>query len=251
MFLSSILPSLRRSGSKEYQQLQPPVAEFQAPFDSLQQPGRLFWFCPEQDNTKEEKPKMIFADKLIDLRKKNGWSQEELAEKLNVSSMLRLRPFRSPDAKAIISWMGEPEEFYKWSAGIMGDYPVSEKKLLETVSAREDNTGFFPLTAFDESGPVGFFTVRTPGEDNRKVRFGFVIVDPEKRGHGYGSRMLRLGLKFMFEIYGANEVSLGVFDHNLPAYHCYKSVGFRETGVRETYKICGKDWTAVEMVINN
>ena len=28
---------------------------------------------------------MIFADKLIDLRKKNGWSQEELAEKLNVS----------------------------------------------------------------------------------------------------------------------------------------------------------------------
>ncbi len=28
---------------------------------------------------------MIFADKLIDLRKKNGWSQEELAEKMNVS----------------------------------------------------------------------------------------------------------------------------------------------------------------------
>ena len=28
---------------------------------------------------------MIFADKLMDLRKKNGWSQEELAEKLNVS----------------------------------------------------------------------------------------------------------------------------------------------------------------------
>ena len=28
---------------------------------------------------------MIFADKLIDLRKRNGWSQEELAEKLEVS----------------------------------------------------------------------------------------------------------------------------------------------------------------------
>ena len=28
---------------------------------------------------------MIFADKIIDLRKKNGWSQEELAEKLDVS----------------------------------------------------------------------------------------------------------------------------------------------------------------------
>ena len=28
---------------------------------------------------------MILADKLIRLRKKNGWSQEELAEKTNVS----------------------------------------------------------------------------------------------------------------------------------------------------------------------
>ena len=28
---------------------------------------------------------MIFADKIIDLRKKNGWSQEELAELLDVS----------------------------------------------------------------------------------------------------------------------------------------------------------------------
>jgi transcriptional regulator with XRE-family HTH domain len=65
--------------------LQPPVAIFPAAFDSLQQLDRLFWFCPERDNTEEEEPKMIFADKLIDLRKKSGWSQEELAEKLNVS----------------------------------------------------------------------------------------------------------------------------------------------------------------------
>ena len=28
---------------------------------------------------------MILADKIIMLRKKNGWSQEELAEKLNVT----------------------------------------------------------------------------------------------------------------------------------------------------------------------
>ena len=28
---------------------------------------------------------MILADKIIDLRKKNGWSQEELAELLDVS----------------------------------------------------------------------------------------------------------------------------------------------------------------------
>ena len=61
--------------------------------------------------------------------------------------------------------------------------------------------------------------------------------------------MLRLGLKYVFEIYGAYEVSLGVFDNNLPAYNCYKSVGFRETGVCKTYMLCGKDWISIEMVI--
>ena len=65
--------------------MQPPVAEVPAPIDSLQQSNQLFWLCPERDKTKEEETKMIFADKLIDLRKKSGWSQEELAEKLNVS----------------------------------------------------------------------------------------------------------------------------------------------------------------------
>ena len=163
--------------------------------------------------------------------------------------MLRLRPFRAPDAQTIITWTSEPEEFYKWSAGMMGDYPVSKEKLLEVVSGREDNTRFFPLVAFDEDGLVGFFTVRTPGEDDKKVRFGFVIVDPAKRGHGYGSKMLRLGLKYVFEIYGADEVSLGVFDNNMSAYNCYKSVGFRENGLRESYEHDGKDWTVIEMDI--
>jgi len=163
--------------------------------------------------------------------------------------MLRLRPFRTPDAKEIITWTSAPEEFYKWSAGIMGDYPVSEKRILEAVSAREDNPRYFPFTAFDEDGLVGFFTVRTPGEDDKKVRFGYVIINPEKRGMGYGKQMLSLGLKFVFDVYGAEEVSLGVFENNDKAIKCYKSVGFCENGVIEEYSICGEIWKDIEMEI--
>ena len=164
--------------------------------------------------------------------------------------MLRLRPFRTPDAKEIITWTKEPKEFYKWSAGILGDFPVSEKRLLEAVSGREANTKYFPLTAFDENGLAGFFTIRTPGEDDRKVRFGYVIVNPSMRGKGYGKEMLRLGLKFAFDVYGAEEVSLGVFDNNMPAYYCYKSVGFEENGKSEEYTLAGEKWLDIEMEIH-
>ena len=42
---------------------------------------------------------MILADKIIDLRKKNGWSQEELAEKLQVTRQRRLYvPHHLPDS---------------------------------------------------------------------------------------------------------------------------------------------------------
>ncbi|MGN9020243.1 GNAT family N-acetyltransferase [Lachnospiraceae bacterium HCP1S3_C3] len=40
------------------------------------------------------------------------------------------------------------------------------------------------------------------------------MVDSEKRGQGYGKNMLKLGLKYAKEIFGANKVSLGVFEKN-------------------------------------
>ena len=165
--------------------------------------------------------------------------------------MLRLRPFRKNDAKTIITWTSQEVEFFKWSAGILGDYPVSEKRLLEATSGREDNDTYFPFTAFDESGLVGFFTARVrPEDDDTKLRFGYVIINPSKRGMGYGKKMLLLGLKFAFEIYGADSVSLGVFENNPQAYHCYKSVGFEENGIRETYSLCGDIWTDIDLEIH-
>ena len=163
--------------------------------------------------------------------------------------MLRLRPFRSVDAKTIITWVNEPKELYMWSAGLLGDFPVSEKKLLEAVSGREDNPKYFPLVVFDEDGPVGFLTIRTPGEDDKKVALGYVIIDPSKRNKGYGKQMIKLVLKFAFELYGANEVSLDVFDCNKQAYNCYKSVGFKETGKIEPCEIDKYTWNYIEMAI--
>ena len=63
--------------------------------------------------------------------------------------------------------------------------------------------------------------------------------------------MLQLGLKFVFDVYGAKRASLGVFENNLPAYNCYKAVGFTDVVLdkTETYCVMGEEWKCKELVL--
>ena len=80
---------------------------------------------------------MIFADKLMNLRKKNGWSQEELAEKLNVSR------------QTISKWEGalsmpDLERMLKIARlfGVTTDYLIKdEQELPECALAVEEEDG--------------------------------------------------------------------------------------------------------------
>jgi len=76
--------------------MQPPVDRFPSRVGSLQQAKNVCLSHNRKNTTKNSRKvisktfvarrnSMILADKIIDLRKKNGWSQEELAEKLGVS----------------------------------------------------------------------------------------------------------------------------------------------------------------------
>ena len=136
--------------------------------------------------------------------------------------MLKIRPYKPEDCQTILSWCGGERAFYQWTAGVLGDYPVTPKESL-----------------------------RQPGESAEELRFGFVIVKPEMRGKGYGKAMLRLGIKYAFD-HGANRVSLGVFENNLSAYHCYKSAGFEDVVPEkpETYNILGEEWKCKELILD-
>lgn len=117
--------------------------------------------------------------------------------------------------------------------------------------AESDN--FYPMTAFDESGVVGHMIMRFTDEAKTTVRFGFVIVDDNKRGMDYGKEMLSLAIKYSFEILKVKKITLGVFENNEPAYYCYKSVGFIDVEIVEDgyYNIFGEKWKCKEMAISN
>lgn len=156
--------------------------------------------------------------------------------------MIRLRPYKESDAHIILSWCKDEKAFYKWTAGILGEYPITEEQF-QSVNL------VMAFTAIDDNDIVGFFTMRNPGESFDELRFGFVTVDIQKRGKGYGKAMLQLGLKYAKEIYGAKKVSLGVFENNEPAYYCYKAVGFSDVELDEIekYYVLGEEWNCLEL----
>lgn len=158
--------------------------------------------------------------------------------------MLRLRPYNLNDTEKILSWSKDEKTFYKWTAGVLGDYPLSKEQFSKVAN-------HMAFTAIDDDETVGFFTMRKPSNSFDVLRFGFVVVDSEKRGKGYGKRMLQLGLKYAKEIYGAKKVSLGVFENNEPAYYCYKAVGFKDVVLdkAEIYTVLGEDWKSLELEI--
>ena len=59
---------------------------------------------------------------------------------------------------------------------------------------------------------------------------------------GYGTQLLTLALPYAFTIMKVEQVSLGVFEHNITAAHCYERLGFQKTGTCTDYHLMGEIW---------
>lgn len=161
--------------------------------------------------------------------------------------MLRLRPYKPGDAEHIVKWCKDEYAFRQWSADRYPEFPITA----EDMNRLYDNLEIYGLTAFDETGVVGHLTMRFPRDGFDEVRFGFVIVDCEKRGRGYGKEMLSLAVKFAIEFLKVGKISLGVFENNTTALQCYKAVGFKvvKRDNVESYRCLGEIWNCIEMEI--
>lgn len=165
--------------------------------------------------------------------------------------MLRLRPYKKCDAEKIVSWIKDEESFMKWSAGRLGAYPLSAKDLNAHYGSYADNDGFFEMSMLDGNSLCGHLIMRFTDEQKRCLRFGFVVVDDSVRGKGYGRAMIKLAFKFAFELLAASEVSIMVFENNLPAIRCYEKAGFRKVSkYLDVIEFGSEKWNLIEMKIS-
>ncbi len=167
--------------------------------------------------------------------------------------MLRLRPYKTCDAETILSWCKDEISFRKWTSDRYESFPITaedmNRKYVELNGDCPDLDNFYPMTAFDENGVAGHLIMRFNNVEKTILRLGFVIVDDSRRGMGYGKEMIRLAVKYAFELLKVETVTLGVFDNNMPAYYCYKAAGFQDVVLDKeiSFQFCGETMNVLEL----
>lgn len=168
--------------------------------------------------------------------------------------ILRLRPYKACDAQTITKWLKDEYTFRQWSADRYGNYPITPDDMNAYYDKDRDNGRIWGMTAFDNTDVAGHFTLRFPNDNSlEELRLGFVIVDDKKRGKGYGKALVSLAIHYAFDFVMVKKLSLGVFENNTAAIHCYRSCGFKpvRTETTERYSCMGETWDCIEMALKN
>lgn len=162
--------------------------------------------------------------------------------------MLRLRPFKKQDAKTVVSWTEDERTFHLWCGDRYDSFPISADDMNRYYTECGECGDFYVMTALDETGIIGHFALQFIEENALFLKF--VIIDPSKRGVGYGKEMLSLALRYAFDILRVEKVRLCVFENNEAAYYCYKALGFQETDEESgACQVMGESWNRILMEI--
>lgn len=160
--------------------------------------------------------------------------------------MLKLRPYKRCDARKVASWIASENEFYIWSAGILGSYPLTGERFVDFCVSKADDDTFFGMVAERDNEAVGYVALSYPDpEDRSEIRMSMIIVDSAKRGRGYGIGMLKLAISYAFDYLKVTRLTAGVFEQNVTARQTYRTLGFNETGESYLCDIKGDKWKRI------
>lgn len=161
---------------------------------------------------------------------------------------MRIRPYQNKDFDIISQWITDERSHALWCANLM-PYPLEKNSFDALLQEAEERFGDSPFVATTNNGQVvGFFCFSVNLHTNEGM-LKFVVIDNTMRNKGYGCEMLKLAIKYAFEIAKADAVHLNVFPENPGAKKCYEKVGFKERTLTEN-AFCFKDesWGRCNMI---
>ncbi len=163
---------------------------------------------------------------------------------------MRLRPYIAcKDFDEIRNWITDERMHAMWCANLI-QFPIEKDNLEKVMQEAAERFGDSPYVATSDKGElIGFFCYSVNVDSNEGM-LKFVMNNPQYRGKGYGKEMLRLAVKYAFEITNVQAVHLNVFPENERAKKCYESVGFTERKTDlNAFAYKDESWGRCNMVI--
>jgi RimJ/RimL family protein N-acetyltransferase len=129
----------------------------------------------------------------------------------------------------LISWLPNEGDLVEWCAGFF-QYPLTPAQLeryLESTKQPNSRVIFSARCAGTEV--VGHIEISHiwPHLSSRLSR---ILVAPDQRRRGFGSKMVAQALLVSFDQYLVDRVDLGVSSTNTAAIGCYGKLGFKQVG---------------------
>ena len=161
---------------------------------------------------------------------------------------MRIRPYQNKDFDIISQWITDERSHALWCANLML-YPLEKNSFDALLQEAEERFGDSPFVATTNDGQVvGFFCFSVNLHTNEGM-LKFVVIDNTMRNKGYGCEMLKLAIKYAFEIAKADAVHLNVFPENPGAKKCYEKVGFKERTLTENaFSFKDESWGRCNMI---
>jgi RimJ/RimL family protein N-acetyltransferase len=159
--------------------------------------------------------------------------------------MIALKRFGEQDFTLLASWVDTAEMLMQF-AGPALHFPLTDGQMAEALSDPKRHA----FTAIDaHSGQMVGYGEVCRGET--KTYLGRIIIDPTKRGSGYGASLVGRLIEYAFIRLDQAQVALNVFDWNTAAIRCYERAGFCvNPNLKAERTVNGEHWTALNMTLD-
>jgi len=142
---------------------------------------------------------------------------------------IRLREVTREDAPNLFRWRMDPSSRGMFLNAEKVPYKTHVAFLLRYFQA-ENTDRWFVIEAAGR--PVGAIALYGFSPEQTEAKWGRLVVAPEERTRGYGSRALALLLEHARQI-GVKRLTCEVAEGNAAAEHLYSRAGFVQTGQEE------------------
>ena len=164
---------------------------------------------------------------------------------------MRIRPFDiTKDICYIKNWITDERTHAMWCADLI-KYPINKENFAYVMTRIAALFGDIPYVFTEDDGTLTGFYCYSLNSENKEGMLKFVMISPDKRGKGYGRKMIEDAVEYAFENTAAKSIQLNVFTENTSAVKCYESVGFKARCTSENmFAFKDEKWGRCNMVIS-